>query len=118
MDFYVDKNNDYDSVCLPQIADIALKYEFSNQIICGHCCSLAIQPQEIVNKTMRLVKQANIGIVSLPMCNLYLQARASNRTPYRRGITKVHEFKNQGITITFASDNCRDPFFYFGIMMG
>jgi cytosine deaminase len=111
LDFHVDENNDYDSVCLHKIAEIALKYQFLNKIICGHCCSLAVQPQEIVNKTMRLVKQANIGIVSLPMCNLYLQNRASNRTPYWRGITKVHEFKTQGITITFASDNCRDPFF-------
>ncbi|XTZ09953.1 MAG: cytosine deaminase [cyanobacterium endosymbiont of Rhopalodia yunnanensis] len=114
LDFHVDENNDSNSVCLHKVAEIALKHEFSNQIICGHCCSLAVQPQEIVNQTMRLVKQANIGVVSLPMCNLYLQDRASNRTPYWRGITKVHEFKKQGIPITFASDNCRDPFFGFG----
>ncbi|YAI81567.1 MAG: cytosine deaminase [cyanobacterium endosymbiont of Rhopalodia sterrenbergii] len=114
LDFHVDENNDSNSFCLHKVAEIALKHEFSNQIICGHCCSLAVQPQEVVNQTMKLVKQANIGVVSLPMCNLYLQDRASNRTPYWRGITKVHEFKNLGIPITFASDNCRDPFFGFG----
>ncbi|WGT67943.1 cytosine deaminase [cyanobacterium endosymbiont of Epithemia clementina EcSB] len=114
LDFHVDENNDFNSVCLHKIAEIAIKHEFSNQIICSHCCSLAVQSQEIINRTIKLVKQAKIGVVSLPMCNLYLQDRASNKTPYWRGITKVHEFKKQGIPIIFASDNCRDPFFGFG----
>lgn len=114
LDFYADKNNDYHSVCLCKVAEIALKYKFLNQIICGHCCSLSVQSKEIVERTIKLVKQANIGVVSLPMCNLYLQDRSSSQTPYWREVTKVHEFKKQEIPIAFASDNCRDPFFGFG----
>ncbi|WP_267384647.1 cytosine deaminase [Cyanobacterium sp. uoEpiScrs1] len=114
LDFHVDENNDPNSICLSKVAETAIKHKFVKQIVCGHCCSLAVQPQEVVSQTIKLVKQANIGIVSLPMCNLYLQDRASNTTPYWRGITKVHEFKKQEVPITFASDNCRDPFFGFG----
>ena len=114
LDFHADENGDPNSICLQRIAAAALRHQFSGQIICGHCCSLAVQPPEVVSQTLDLVKQAGIGIVSLPMCNLYLQDRKSGQTPYWRGITKVHELKQQGIAVTFASDNCRDPFYGFG----
>ena len=36
------------------------------------------------------------------------------RTPRWRGITLVHEFHAAGVPVSFASDNCRDPFFAYG----
>jgi cytosine deaminase len=114
LDFHADENGEIDSVCLQKIAQGAIRHQFTGKIICGHCCSLAIQSPEVVKKTLELVKEAGIGIISLPMCNLYLQDRKANNTPFWRGTTKVHELKNQGIPVVFASDNCRDPFFGFG----
>jgi cytosine deaminase len=114
LDFHVDENGDPDSTCLAAIAHTAIKEQFSGQIICGHCCSLAVQPPEICQETLNLVKNANIAIVSLPMCNLYLQDRRREETPFWRGITKVKEMKQAGIPVAFASDNCRDPFYGFG----
>jgi cytosine/creatinine deaminase len=114
LDFHADENNEIDSICLQKIAQAALQHQFSGQIICGHCCSLAVQPLEVVESAIALVKQAKIGIVSLPMCNLYLQDRTKNQTPHWRGVTRVHELKQKGISVAFASDNCRDPFYGFG----
>jgi cytosine deaminase len=53
-------------------------------------------------------------VVSLPMCNLYLQDRNAGRTPRWRGITLVHELAAAGVPVSFASDNCRDPFYAYG----
>jgi len=114
LDFHVDENGDPESTCLQEVAETAIRHNFTNRITCGHCCSLAVQSAEVVNKTIELVKQANITVVSLPMCNLYLQDRQSDRTPIWRGVTRVHELQQQGIPVAFASDNCRDPFFGFG----
>ncbi len=115
LDFHADENGDRDSICLQKIAQTAIRHQFSGNITCGHCCSLAVQPPEILAKTIDLVKQAKIAIVSLPMCNLYLQDRGvSHTTPYWRGVTKVHELQQQDISVTFASDNTRDPFYGFG----
>lgn len=114
LDFHADENGDMYSVCLQKIAKTALKTNFTNNILCGHCCSLSVQPQEVVHKTINLVREANINIVSLPMCNLYLQDRQENITPTWRGVTRVKELKEEGVKIAFASDNCRDPFFAFG----
>ncbi len=114
LDFHVDENGEADSICLQKVAEAAIRHQFTGNILCGHCCSLAVQSSAVVNKILELVKKARIGIVSLPMCNLYLQDRKPLQTPHWRGITRVHEFKQQGIPVAFASDNCRDPFYGFG----
>ncbi len=87
---------------------------FKGRLQCGHCCSLAMQPDEFVADTLRAVAQAGIAIVSLPMCNMYLQGRTAGRTPRWRGITLLHELCGEGIDVSIASDNCRDPFYAFG----
>ena len=114
LDFHADENNDPQSRTLYHIAETALKHNFSSQIVCGHCCSLAVQDQETANETIALVKEANIGIVSLPMCNLYLQDRVAERTPRWRGVTLVRELDAAGVSVALSSDNCRDPFYGFG----
>jgi len=120
LDFHVDENGDPDSITLKKVAETALKSNFSGKIVCGHCCSLAVQSPQQVNETIALVKQAGIGVISLPMCNLYLQDRqyqdnlALTNTPRWRGVTLLHELKQSGISVAVASDNCRDPFYHFG----
>ncbi|MEG4318401.1 MULTISPECIES: cytosine deaminase [unclassified Microcoleus] len=114
LDFHTDETDDPESTTLREVAKTAIRHEFSGQTICGHCCSLAVQPPDLVTETLTLVKEANIGIVSLPMCNLYLQDRQSGRTPRWRGVTLLHELKAAGIPVAVASDNCRDPFYGFG----
>ena len=64
--------------------------------------------------TLDLVARAGLHVVSLPMCNLYLQDRTGGRTPRRRGVTLVHEMRARGIPVSFASDNTRDPFYAYG----
>ncbi len=114
LDFHADENNDPQSQALRVIANAAIKYGFDAQIVCGHCCSLAVQPEEVAAATIALVKQAQLGIVSLPMCNLYLQDREGDRTPRWRGVTLVKELDAAGVSVALSSDNCRDPFYGFG----
>jgi cytosine deaminase len=68
-----------------------------------------------VRDTLDKVAQARMAIVSLPMCNLYLQDRRHNQTtPRWRGVTLLHEMKARGIPVSVASDNTRDPFYAYG----
>jgi cytosine deaminase len=60
------------------------------------------------------VAEARIAIVSLPMCNMYLQDRQSGRTPRWRGVAPLHELDAAGVTVMVASDNTRDPFYAYG----
>lgn len=115
-DFHVDETMDASVETLRDIAEIALETGFDAPITVGHCCSLSVQDEDRALDTLDLVAKAGIDVVSLPMCNLYLQDRHRGRTPRRRGTTLVHEMKARGINLSFASDNTRDPFYAYGDM--
>ncbi len=114
LDFHTDESNNPNDMNLRAVAIAAQRNDFTGQIVCGHCCSLAVQSPDVVAKTLKEVQAVNLGIVSLPLCNLYLQDRAADYTPRWRGITLLHELKREGIPVAIASDNCRDAFFAFG----
>jgi len=119
IDLHVDENGDANAEVLRHVAEAVLRSEFPFPVICGHCCSLATQPIERARSTIALVKAARIGIISLPLCNLYLQDRrgAGNdfpRSPLWRGLTLIRDFLDAGVPVACASDNVRDAFYAFG----
>ena len=115
-DFHVDETLDAASNTLRMIAEAILETEFSAPVVVGHCCSVSAMAEAEAMATLDLVARAGINVVSLPMCNLYLQDRHAGRTPRMRGITLVHEMAARGINVSFASDNTRDPFHAYGDM--
>jgi cytosine/creatinine deaminase len=114
VDFHADETGDPDVATLRLIAETVIETGFDAPVTVGHCCSLAVQDAAECDRTLDLVAKAGLNIVSLPMCNLYLQARQAGRTPRWRGLTVVHEMKARGINVSFASDNTRDPFYAYG----
>ncbi|TPL90787.1 cytosine deaminase [Mesorhizobium sp. B2-3-13] len=115
LDFHADETDDVAAISLKKIAEAALWNGFEGKILVGHCCSLARQPDLEVLDTLDKVAKAGLAIVSLPMCNLYLQdRRADQTTPRWRGVTLLHEMKARGIPVAVASDNTRDPFYAYG----
>ncbi|QPC95203.1 cytosine deaminase [Mesorhizobium sp. INR15] len=115
LDFHADETDDVAAVSLKKIAEAALWNGFEGNILVGHCCSLARQPDLDVLDTLDKVAKAGLAVVSLPMCNLYLQdRRADQTTPRWRGVTLLHEMKARGIPVAVASDNTRDPFYAYG----
>lgn len=118
LDLHVDENGNAGAECLRLIAEAVLRCKFPHPVNCGHCCSLAVQTPERQRSTLDLVKAAGIRIISLPMCNLYLQDRRAStafpRSPYWRGLTLVQDFLDAGVPVACASDNVRDAFFAYG----
>ncbi|PTM41271.1 cytosine deaminase [Bosea sp. 124] len=114
LDFHVDETNDPQARSLENIADAAIRHRFTGRILAGHCCSLAVQEPEAEARIIAKVREAGIAVVSLPMCNMYLQDRAPGRTPRWRGVTALHELKAAGVPVMIASDNTRDPFYAYG----
>jgi cytosine deaminase len=114
LDFHVDETNDPAALSLEVIADMALAHRFPGKILCGHCCSLALQSPEAEARVIGKLKEAGVAVVSLPMCNLYLQDRQAGRTPRWRGVTPLKELKAAGVPVMVSSDNTRDPFYAYG----
>jgi cytosine deaminase len=116
VDFHVDETLDTASDTLREIALAVIETGFSAPVVVGHCCSVSAMDEGRAGAILDLVARAGLNVVSLPMCNLYLQDRQAGRTPRMRGITLVHEMRARGINVSFASDNTRDPFYAYGDM--
>ncbi|MCX7326318.1 MAG: cytosine deaminase [Hyphomicrobiales bacterium] len=99
LDFHVDETNDPAALSLEVIAETAIAVGFQGRILCGHCCSLALQMPQAEARVIAKVAEARIAIVCLPMCNMYLQDRMAGRTPRWRGVTLLHEMKQAGIPV-------------------
>jgi cytosine/creatinine deaminase len=116
LDFHVDESSDAGVRALERIAEAAIRNRFKGKILCGHCCTLALQTPEDEAAIIAMLVEAGIAIVSLPMCNMYLQHRTTGggKTPRWRGVTSLHELKAAGVPVMVASDNTRDPFYAYG----
>ena len=114
LDLHLDETGDASSRTLDAVARTAIKRGFKAPIQVGHVCSLSVQTEAEALATIALCAEAGLNVINLPMCNMYLQGRNAGRTPKWRGITMVHEFRDAGVAVSFASDNCRDPFYAYG----
>ncbi|MGV3489755.1 MAG: cytosine deaminase [Devosia sp.] len=122
LDLHTDETGDPKSHALLHLAEAVIQTGYTGKVMAGHCCVLTVQSEAIVKATIDRVVQAGIAIVSLPMCNMYLQDRVNEdgrvRTPIRRGVTLLNEFKAAGAQVAIASDNTRDPFYAYGDLDG
>jgi cytosine/creatinine deaminase len=114
IDLHVDETDDPAAATLPFVARATLRHGFNGRVVCGHCCSLAMQSEAQVDHTLDLLAEAEIAVITLPTVNMYLQDRRAGRTPRWRGVTVVHEMLRRGIRVAAAGDNVRDGFYAYG----
>jgi len=116
IDLHADETLDPNSNALLTLAEAIVETGFDGRVVAGHCCAITVQESATQARTIEAVARAGIAIVSLPMCNLYLQDRAPRGgvTPTQRGVTLLHEFRAAGVPVAIASDNTRDPFYAYG----
>lgn len=116
LDLHCDETLDPGSRSLFDLANAVIETGYAGRVIAGHCCSLSMQDEDTQRATISRVAEAGVAIVSLPMCNMYLQDRDAlgQRTPMHRGVTLVRELATAGVPVALASDNTRDPFYPYG----
>lgn len=75
----------------------------------GHCVRLSMMPATDLAALADEVRAADIGVIALPITNLYLQGwEADHAVP--RGIAPIGRLKAVGVRVAAGADNVRDPF--------
>ena len=109
LDFHVDESLERTPDGLDAIARAVTETGFEGPVLCGHACALMNVEGDALECLVETVARSGISIVALPATNLYLQGRGEG-TPQRRGITRVRELREAGVTVAFGSDNVGDAF--------
>jgi cytosine deaminase len=79
------------------------------RVTASHCVSLGSLEPELLAVIIDEVREAGLGVVSLPITNLYLQGR-ERPTLRPRGIPALQALLDAGIDVAAGGDNIRDPF--------
>ena len=75
----------------------------------GHCVRLGTLEPTDLDEIIAAVVASDIGIISLPITNLYLQGW-ENPVSTPRGLTALRPLLDAGVRVGAGADNVRDPF--------
>lgn len=75
----------------------------------GHCVRLSTIPESDLAVLADEVRRAGIGIITLPITNLYLQGW-NHTSAVPRGIAPMRQLRAAGVRVAAGADNVRDPF--------
>lgn len=79
------------------------------QYSAGHCVRLGTLDPERLAEIVAEVAAADVGVITLPITNLYLQGwQHPVSTP--RGLTAIRALVDAGVRVAAGADNVRDPF--------
>ena len=82
---------------------------FDPQYTASHCVRLGTLDPEQLEEIVEAVHRADLGVVSLPITNLYLQGR-DHPTLTPRGLTALRALLSAGVRVAAGADNVQDPF--------
>jgi cytosine deaminase len=96
-------------VTLDHYARIVRDWPAGTSLSAGHCVRLGVLPTRLADEIIDEVIASDIGIITLPITNLYLQGWGHDSSP-PRGLTAVRKLLDRSARIGAGADNVRDPF--------
>ncbi len=114
VDMHVDETLDPSVDAVDRVLDALERTGFAGPVTLGHLCSLSSRPACEAERSMARIADLGVAVVSLPLCNLFLQDRVPGRSPRLRGVAPILELAAHGAAVSIASDNTRDPFHAYG----
>jgi cytosine deaminase len=109
VDLHTDEQTDPRQVDLVHLAEQVIARGMQGRVAASHCVRLGSLSAERLAPVLELVARAGIGIVTLPITNLYLQGRGVDGV-VPRGLPPLREILDAGIPLAAGADNLRDPF--------
>lgn len=97
-----------DSVDVRELARLK-RAGFVHQATASHCSSLGMCPADLQQDVAEELAAADVGVVTCPATNLFLQSRDQVAAP-PRGLTAVRALLDAGARVAGGGDNVQDPF--------
>lgn len=113
LDFHCDEIDDEQSRFIEVVAARAYQTGMGSRVTASHTTAMHSYNNAYVAKLMRVFKMADLNFVANPLVNTHLQGRFDSY-PKRRGITRVKELQEAGLTVSFGHDDIFDPWYPLG----
>jgi cytosine deaminase len=112
VDMHVDETDDPTARSLEYLAAQTNDRDL-NDVTAGHTCALAAYDEAHAKRVIQRANDAGLKFVTNPPTNLLLQGR-HDQHPKRRGITRVDQLREAGLTVAAGQDCLSDGFYPYG----
>ncbi|MEM6663231.1 MAG: amidohydrolase family protein [Pseudomonadota bacterium] len=113
VDLHCDESDDPLSRHIETLAYETQRLDLQGRVTGSHLTSMHSMDNYYVSKLIPLMVEAGVHAVPNPAINIMLQGRHDSY-PKRRGLTRVRELRDAGITVGFGSDCVMDPWYSLG----
>jgi cytosine deaminase len=108
-DFHADFADEPEHLHVREIAVQTVRAGWQGRVTVGHLCELSAVPAFRQDEIIGEIVGAGIGVICLPVTDLYLMGRLDDHN-VRRGLTPVRRLLAAGVPVALASNNIRNPF--------
>jgi len=114
VDMHVDETDDPTARSLEYLAARSIDEDLDDgRISAGHVCALSSYDENHARRIIQNLARADMNVITNPPTNLVLQGRYDQH-PKRRGITRVDQLLEAGLTVGAGQDCIRDGFYPYG----
>jgi cytosine/creatinine deaminase len=113
VDIHCDETDDPFSRHIETLAAESKRLGLNGRVVGSHLTSMHSMDNYYVSKLLPLIADGGVAAVANPLINITLQGR-HDTYPKRRGLTRVQELINAGVTVAFGHDCVMDPWYALG----
>jgi cytosine/creatinine deaminase len=113
IDFHQDFKDEYAGQSIKYLCEKTIKEGYEGRVSVGHMTSIAAMPDAELAPILKLMAEAQINVMALPMTDLHLGGR-NDEYNVRRAVTPIRKLRNAGVNVCLASNNIRNPFTPYG----
>ncbi len=113
VDMHCDESDDPLSRHIETLAFHTQRLGLQGRVTGSHLTSMHSMDNYYVSKLIPLIAEAGVNAIANPLINITLQGR-HDTYPKRRGMTRVPELMDAGITVAFGHDCVMDPWYSGG----
>ncbi|MFT0797766.1 amidohydrolase family protein [Synechococcus sp. R5-12] len=113
VDLHCDETDDPLSRHVETLAYETLRLGLQGRVAGSHLTSMHSMDNYYVSKLIPLMAEAELGVIANPLVNMVIQGR-HDTYPKRRGLTRVPELMDAGLTVAFGQDCVMDPWYPLG----
>jgi cytosine deaminase len=113
VDMHCDETDDPLSRHIETLAYWTQRLGLQGRVTGSHLTSMHSMDNYYVSKLIPLIREARVSAVANPLINITIQGR-HDTYPKRRGMTRVPELIDAGVTVAFGHDCVMDPWYALG----
>jgi cytosine deaminase len=113
VDLHCDESDDPMSRHIETLAFETQRLGLQGRVTGSHCTSMHSMDNYYVSKLIPLIAESGVSVIANPLVNIHLQGR-HDTYPKRRGMTRVPELMQAGVTVAFGHDDVQDPWYPLG----